>query len=229
MRTGYDLCRAGIEALGLEFTETQHGQLEKYVAELNLWNPVYRLVNASGDEIIVRHILDSLSAAGVIRTLLENYPEEKRAVCDIGSGPGLPGIPLAIALPDVPFTLIERMGRRADFLVNALASCSLNGRVRVLQHDIGEVRGKFPLITFRAFHPLPDIIKPVSDLLEEGGTICAYKSHEENVNRELYEIEKLTEKKQSGSEMGWRSEVISLQVPYLDAVRTLCILSRDRG
>ncbi|AEC02539.1 Ribosomal RNA small subunit methyltransferase G [Parasphaerochaeta coccoides DSM 17374] len=226
METDYDLCRSGIAELGLGFTENQHGQLEKYLSELTLWNPVYRLVNAEGRDIVIRHLLDSLAAVPILRSLLDESPAGSREVCDVGSGPGLPGIPLAIAMPDVRFTLIERMGRRADFLANALAACSLDGRVNVVQRDINEIRGKFPVVTFRAFHPLPDIIEPVSRLLDDGGTICAYKSREENVALELERITEMTKTGKSGSESGWKSKLISIHIPYLDAIRTLCLLSR---
>lgn len=226
MGSFYELCRSGIAELGLDFSGQQHGQLEKYLSELNLWNPVYRLVNAEGRDIVVRHLLDSLAAVPVLRSVLDDSLPGAREICDVGSGPGLPGIPLAIAMPDVHFTLIERMGRRADFLTNVIAACSLNGRVDVVQRDIGEVRGKFPLITFRAFHPLPDIIAPVSRLLGEGGTVCAYKSREENIGKELEAITEMTKKGNSGSATGWSSKIISIQVPYLDAIRTLCLLWR---
>ncbi|MDR1058118.1 MAG: class I SAM-dependent methyltransferase, partial [Treponema sp.] len=95
--------------------------LETYIAEIELFNPAYGLVGA-GDrrELVIKHILDSLAPLGIIHRLLSAFPSPYN-IADAGSGAGLPGIPLAICLPDVSFTLIERMGRRAGFLRNTLA------------------------------------------------------------------------------------------------------------
>ena len=82
--------------------------LADYIAEIMTHNPVLSLVGTNDPkELVVRHILDSLAPLGIISRKCN-----LSRVADVGSGAGLPGIPLAIALPDSEFTLIERKGRR---------------------------------------------------------------------------------------------------------------------
>ena len=130
--------------------------LEAYVRELELFNPAYGLVGTeSHEELIIKHILDSLAPLGPILRALDQAGSAppSLSIADAGTGAGLPGLPLAIALPGCQFTLIERMGRRIGFLQNTLAVLGLEN-VRLEQADIEKARsGPFDLITFRAFRP----------------------------------------------------------------------------
>lgn len=220
------LCRSGVEAIGLAFDETQYQQLFSYLDELQLWNPTYRLVGAEGDELVVKHLLDSLAAVPTLQAIIQRKGWENCRFCDVGSGAGLPGIPLAIAFTDASFTLVERMGRRVGFLRNALAVTRLVSRVEVLQADLSEVKKSFDLVTFRAFHPLQDVMKDIGAILADDGVVCAYKSREENVQRELEVVEDLVRRGIGGSVTGWTSEFAPVQVPFLDAPRMLCLMSR---
>ncbi|MDY4609650.1 MAG: 16S rRNA (guanine(527)-N(7))-methyltransferase RsmG [Sphaerochaetaceae bacterium] len=220
------LCREGVTALGLVFDDDQFRRLFAYLDEIELWNPTYRLVGAEGDELVVKHLLDSLSAVSVIRDVIRKKGWDACRFCDVGSGAGLPGIPLAIAFPDMPFTLVERMGRRVGFLRNALAVARLAQRVEVVQADVSEVKKEFDLVTFRAFHPLQDVIKDIGSILAESGVVCAYKSREENVQRELSAVEGLVRRGAGGSASGWVSDLVPVEVPFLDAQRMLCLLER---
>jgi 16S rRNA (guanine527-N7)-methyltransferase len=214
----YDaLLHSSIEQLGLEFDVDQYSQLSTYIRELELWNPVYKLVGANGDELITKHIVDSLSAACTIQGLLSG--KQNPLIADLGSGAGLPGIPLAIALKGYRFTLVERMGRRVGFLHNALALCRLSDRVEVYDRDLSEVKGSFDLITFRAFHPLYDILDAVDPILAPDGVVCAYKGQNEQLTAELQLVE--TQCKST-----WTFERVPLVVPQLDAQRMLCILRK---
>ncbi|MEA1910981.1 MAG: RsmG family class I SAM-dependent methyltransferase, partial [Spirochaetota bacterium] len=107
--------KKGLEQIGIGYTSAQLGLLELYISEIELWNNKYKLVSARGEELIIRHILDSLSAIPELKQLTF------KTAADVGSGAGLPGIPLAIFLPKVHFSLIERSGRRAGFLRNILS------------------------------------------------------------------------------------------------------------
>lgn len=220
------LCRDGVDAIGLSFLEGQYQQLFAYLDEIELWNPSYRLVGAEGDELVVKHLLDSLSAVPTLQAVIRRKGWENCCFCDVGSGAGLPGIPLAIAFPDMPFTLIERMGRRVGFLRNALAVARLSQRVEVLQADVSEVKKKFNLVTFRAFHPLQDVMREIGSILSDDGVVCAYKSREENVQRELEAVEELVRRGAGGSKSGWFSDFVPVQVPFLDAQRMLCLLEK---
>ena len=215
----YDaLLASSLQELGIVFDSTQMAQLNAYIAELELWNPTYKLVGAHGNDLITKHIIDSLSAVPVIQEHLEAIGSDA-TIADLGSGAGLPGIPLAIALKEYHVTLVERMERRVGFLRNALAACRLTGRVEVLDKDLKDVSQSFDLITFRAFRPLSDILDLVSPILSPGGVVCAYKGQAEALAGEL-------EKVQAQCTSKWSYTNHDLIVPNLDAERVLCLLKK---
>lgn len=216
----YDaLLASSLQGLGITFDGAQMVQLNAYIAELELWNPTYKLVGAQGDELITKHIIDSLSAVPTMLELLQTYGADAK-IADLGSGAGLPGIPLAIALKDYNVTLVERMERRVGFLCNALATCRLTGRVSVLDKDLKEVDQTFDLITFRAFRPLYDILDLVKPILSDDGVVCAYKAQASSLAEELQKVE-------SQCTCKWFHTEVPLEVPYLDAERMLCLLKKN--
>ena len=163
--------------------------LTRYIDEIELFNPAYGLAAVkSREELVSRHILDSLAPLGIITGLLEEAVKPPRAVriADLGSGAGLPGIPLAIALPGARFTLIERMGRRAGFLRNSIAVLALDN-VEVEEAEMeGAGPGRFDLICFRAFRPLEaSLLKAMFRLLGPGGILAAYKGRRKAVEAEI--------------------------------------------
>ncbi len=211
------LIEEGLNAMQLSFSSEQMQQLERYIAEVELFNPVYKLVGAEGNDLVIRHIFDSLAAVGKISDLARKY--ENPSFADLGSGAGLPGIPLSIALKDYSFTLVERMERRVNFLRNALVATSLSQRVQIVSEDLKQVRQQFDVITFRAFRPLVEILDDVDSILHTGGVVCAYKGLVEQVETELNQV--ATQCKSC-----WSAEFIPLTVPHLDANRTLCVLTK---
>jgi 16S rRNA (guanine527-N7)-methyltransferase len=192
--------------------------LNRYIEEIELFNPAYGLVKVKDrQELVIKHILDSLSPINIIRNLLK----ETSSVADAGSGAGLPGIPLAICLPGINFTLIERMGRRAGFLCNTLAVLGLSN-VRVEERDIEkmarEAAGGFDLIVFRAFRPLePFILKSLADLLAPGGVLAAYKGRLETIEEEIKMIP-------AHAGNGAEPSVFPLEVPFLEEERHLLVI-----
>lgn len=216
----YDaLLDSSLKSLGIAFDTAQMVQLNAYIAELELWNPTYKLVGAQGEDLITKHIVDSLSAVPVMLALLQESGPDAQ-IADLGSGAGLPGIPLAIALKDYRFTLVERMGRRVGFLRNALAICRLTERVEVLDKDLKEVGQTFDLITFRAFRPLYEILDLVKPILTDKGVVCAYKGQAEALAEELEKVQTMCASK-------WSHEEVLLEVPHLDAERMLCLLKKN--
>jgi 16S rRNA (guanine527-N7)-methyltransferase len=160
--------------------------LARYIDEIELFNPAYGLVAVKNrGELVGRHILDSLAPLGIIAGLLEGAGPAPR-VADLGSGAGLPGIPLAVALPRVRFTLIERMGRRAGFLRNSVAVLALDN-VEVEEVEMERAGpGRFDLACFRAFRPLEaSLITAMFRLLVPGGVLAAYKGRREAVEAEM--------------------------------------------
>ena len=168
-------------------------KLEGYIRELMLFNAAYDLVGAENQEqIVVNHILDSLAGWRCIRELaLERQQgrQEPVLVADIGSGGGLPGIPLAIALPQLQFVLVERMSKRCAFLENCAAVLRLeNVRVENMQAEQVPPQS-FDVATFRAFRPLDKkMIKTLLRTIGEGGVLAAYKAKLESIEAEMSAI-----------------------------------------
>jgi 16S rRNA (guanine527-N7)-methyltransferase len=205
--------------------------LVKYIEEIERFNPAYGLVKVQDRrELVVKHILDSLAPLDIISRLLKAAPEgppgtdRLPAVADVGSGAGLPGIPLAICLPGARFTLIERMGRRAGFLQNCLAALGL-ANVRVEETEMEKAAPcRFGLVVFRAFSPLEKaVLKGLGRLLVPGGIIAAYKGRRQVVEAELAAAGDIPPE----SAGAW--EIIPLQVPFLDEERHLAVLRQTGG
>lgn len=183
--------------------------MENYANEILLFNGAYNLVNASSrDEIFVRHILDSLSAAQEICRVAEKISaqyqsqsaqfaqsqsaetkkneSEKITITDIGSGGGLPGIPLAAAFPQFNFVLVERMSKRCAFLENVRALLGLEN-VRIENSELEKIpRESFEIATFRAFRPLEkNMLANLLAVLKKGGALAAYKAKRKNIVEEM--------------------------------------------
>jgi len=197
--------------------------LNQYIKEIELFNPAYGLVGTDNtNDLIIRHILDSLAPLGIILRLLKNQSALKcifdncenprTKIADAGSGAGLPGIPLAIAMPHCDFSLVERMGRRAGFLLNTKAALSLTN-ITIEESEIEKIpQDQFDLVTFRAFKPIePKLLKTLLKVCKPDGVIAAYKGKMEKIREEM---EQLTVK--------W--EAIPYNVPFLDEERNILVI-----
>lgn len=184
-------------------------KMESYIKEIVLFNSAYNLTNTSDrDELVVRHIFDSLAAFSEIVKLCESLANERSVVdktfviADIGSGGGLPGIPLAAAfllsaqenkiLNNFRFELVERMEKRCAFLENCAAILGLKN-ITVVNSEAERVPEKnYDLITFRAFRPLDKkMTKTLMRIVQNGGYLCAYKAKLENIKEEMDAITNL--------------------------------------
>ena len=221
----------GLVKLGIDSGDKVIPLLAKYIEEIELFNPAYGLVKVKDRrELIVKHILDSLAPLRILQNLMKS-PAAR--IADIGSGAGLPGIPLAICMPGVNFTLVERMGRRAGFLRDVIAVLGLSN-VNVEEKDVEELAqkpsatGSFDLIVFRAWKPLdPVLLKGLSKLLASGGILAAYKGRRESIEEEMTQLFK-TADKGAGLSSGTRGtvswEAIPLEVPFLEEERHLLLI-----
>lgn len=156
-----------------------------YIRELELFNAVFDLVGAdTRQDLIVRHIFDSLSPWKTVSSLLSGTGTPSLA--DAGSGAGFPGIPLAIAFPDIPVTLIERMSKRCAFLENCAAMMGLRN-VRVLNCEVEKApRHSFSVLVFRAFRPLDtQMTGTLLGLLRSSGHLAAWKARRVKIDEEM--------------------------------------------
>ena len=216
----------GLLELGFnqEQTENLSKKMDTYIGEIILFNSAYNLTNTSDyDEIVVNHILDSLSAYKEIKALAEELSKTADAssfrIADIGSGGGLPGIPLAAALPEYNFTLVERMDKRCAFLENCAAILGLKN-VTVLKKEAEKVPAdSFDIATFRAFRPLDkEMTKNLQNLIKPEGRLAAYKAKESSIKQEMDAIKDLVKE----------FKTITLAVPFLgDHERNLVIFGKN--
>jgi len=161
--------RAGT-ALGRSLSASEHGTLYKYLKLLIKWQKSQRLVGSSEPAWIVDNVIaDSLLFARVI-------PAECRTLCDVGSGAGVPGIPLAAVMPTVDITLLEARQKRGSFLAAAIRELGLvNCRLVIqrLEEAGAEIRGHFDVAVMRcAGHPTA-VWPQLRELLKKGGVTIA--------------------------------------------------------
>jgi 16S rRNA (guanine527-N7)-methyltransferase len=161
-------------AWGLRLCHDQRAHLEKYAMLL----AHYDLANVIGtrhvDSILVNHVLDSLSC------FLHEPLFRARRLADVGSGGGLPGIPIKIMRPDLTTTLVESTGKKARFLQRAIDSLSLQGAevANTRVEDLGRAlahRGSYDVVTCRAVARLSVVAEYCVPLLETGGCAIAMK------------------------------------------------------
>jgi 16S rRNA (guanine527-N7)-methyltransferase len=166
---------AGIAALGLALPEGAEAKLLAYLTLLDKWNRVYNLTAVRDVERMVsHHLLDSLAAVPFF---------QGEAVLDVGSGGGLPGIPLAIARPQLQVTLIDSIAKKTAFLRQAKADLGL-ANVNVVTGRVEDYRPEsgFDVITSRAFSDLKEFVTLTRHLLKPAGRWLAMKGlmpHEE--------------------------------------------------
>ncbi|MBQ6674278.1 MAG: 16S rRNA (guanine(527)-N(7))-methyltransferase RsmG [Spirochaetia bacterium] len=200
----------GLGELGISFSDAQCRQLETYWSELAFWNGKYGLVNASGDELVIKHFLDSLAAVPVLREI------PFRTACDVGSGGGFPGLVLAIAFPDRKFTLIERSGKKALFLANTAVMMHASN-VEVLDADAGQVKDRFDLVLFRALGQFAQYFPVLYRLASPYGHLFAFKGRKSEIQHEIQSID---------SDIQNKTVIRAAHVPFMDDERNFVIIER---
>lgn len=200
-----DALSAGAQALGVPLGEAPRDRLLAYRDELARWNRVHNLTAVRDPEAMVAaHLLDALALAPLVRG---------STLADIGSGGGLPGVPLAIVQPELQVTLIEPRAKRAAFLAHVVRRLALDNvivercraeDVPLTPDDAG--RTGFDTVVCRAFGTLAEFAAAAGRLCAPGGCLLAAKGRD------------------PGAELAavaapWRGEILPLQVPGVDAER----------
>jgi len=156
----------GSKAMRLALPDGAQAKLLAYLDLLAKWNRAYNLTAVRDPaEMVARHLLDSLAVLPFVHGT---------TLADLGSGAGLPGIPLAIAQPDLAVTLIESNGKKARFLREAVRALPLPN-VTVRETRVQDVVGPFATITARAFASLGDMLAWGGHLLAPDGRWLAMK------------------------------------------------------
>ena len=164
------LQRHAAEALGRQLTEGETAALLNYLNLLQKWQKSQRLVGSSDPAWIVDNVIvDSL-------LFLRALPPGVRRLCDVGSGAGIPGIPLKIVMPDTEVTLLEARARRASFLAAAVREVPLS-RCRIinrrLEDAVGDLEGKFDAVVMRCAGRPDSMLAAIERLLAPAGSIVA--------------------------------------------------------
>ena len=201
---------SGLKELGIAVPDSDQQRFIAYVRLLAKWNNAYNLTAVRDpEEMITRHVLDSL-------TLLP-YLHGQRLL-DIGSGAGLPGIPLAIARPDLAFTLIDANAKKTRFIVQAIGELGLKN-VDAVQARVENYRPthKFDTLMSRAFASIADMLTSTQHLCAPDGRFLAMKG--------VHPREELTVLPPGYA----LQQVVALKVPGLDAARHVVIITPPLG
>jgi 16S rRNA (guanine527-N7)-methyltransferase len=164
----------GLEALALDLPAAARGQLLRYLDELVRWNAAYNLTAVrDARDMVIRHLLDSLALLPLLRKM-PHFPTLR--LLDVGSGAGLPGVPLAIAEPQLAVTLLDSNGKKARFLRHVQRTLGpANIEVAEARVEEWQDAAGYDVVVSRAFAALVDFFGLTRHLLAPGGQWLAMK------------------------------------------------------
>ena len=164
----HDQLTSGLQQMGLQLDTVQQRSLLDYLLLLSKWNNAFNLTAVRDpSEMVSRQLLDSLS----ILPLLSGS-----TLLDVGTGAGLPGVPLAIARPDISFTLLDSNGKKCRFVEQAkIELCLENVRVERCRIEQFLPAERFEMVVSRAFAALPEMLDLCSHLISKKGCLLAMK------------------------------------------------------
>lgn len=192
-------------------------KLNDFAALLLRWNKGMNLISRRDiNRLLPRHLLDSLSVLPYLHG---------DSVLDVGTGPGLPGMPLAIVDPERTFTLCDRMAKRIRFLHMAareLQTTNVGLEERNLAKD-PFTEQRFSTILARGVTPGPELWPMVEPYLEQGGRVIVFES----AQADTFPEEEMGKEIVDETELGFRTEKKKCLIPGLEHPHYLCILQRD--
>jgi len=164
--------RSGVQALGLVLTDAQIQYLLDYAALIQKWNKVYNLTALRDPaDMLTHHLLDSLTAIAPLRRHTQGQAIK---VLDVGSGGGLPGVVLAICMPELNVSCVDTVAKKAAFVQQVAVSLKLPN-LRGLHARVESLADPYQVICSRAFASLPDFVTWSRSALAEGGVWMAMK------------------------------------------------------
>lgn len=192
----------GLDTLKIELSDDKVDKLMAYLTLLQKWNKVYNLTAIRDpEEMLIKHLLDSLAVVPHIK---------ETRIIDVGTGGGVPGIPLAICFPEKQVDLLDSNSKKTRFLIQAKAELGLVN-TRVIHSRVEEYNPEplYEAVISRAFASIQDMLDWTHHLLPDGGVWWAMKAQ-----KEFEDLTKLPE-------LVKIEDVIELHVPKLDAERML--------
>lgn len=199
-----------LEEAGISLSDHQKNQLVAYVDMLNKWNKAYNLTSVRDPgEMLIRHIMDSIVVAPHL---------SGQRFIDVGTGPGLPGIPLSIVLPDAHFTLLDSLGKRVRFLRQVQHELALTN-ITPVQSRVEDFPAEPPFdgVISRAFASLTDMVSWCKHLPAENGRFYALKGQRPDDEISLLPSEFTVE------------NIVELRVPHLDGERHLVTIKANKS
>ena len=206
---------AGLDALALDLGPAQRQALLDYLALLQKWNQVYNLTAVRDPQAMLsHHLLDCLAVVAPLRIQLANLAVTAPIrLLDVGSGAGLPGLVLAICLPELQVDCVDTVAKKASFIQQAALSLGL-ANLRGLHARVESLAAAYQVVSARAFSSLPDLVTGSDKALLPGGLWMAMKGKTPDE-----EIQALPPQAQV-------FHVEPLQVPGLDAQRCIVWMRR---
>jgi len=205
-----DQLKRGLIGLGLTLERDTQQRLLDYIALIDIWNRVYNLTAIrEPKKMVSHHLLDSLAVAPHLHA---------KRLLDVGSGAGLPGIPLALASPDTHVTLLDSNHKKAAFLNQAVMELKLkNAEVCSERVEFWQTQNRFDVIISRAFSDMSEFVRVTRHLLAPGGIFAAMKG--------LHPYEEI-DKLPSDCKV---LQVLPLAIPGLDGARHLVLIGQNEN
>jgi 16S rRNA (guanine527-N7)-methyltransferase len=181
------LLAAGIQDLGLNLSDSNISDLELFLQEMDRWNQVHNLTAIEGEQESIRlHLIDSIAVLPIMRQFLK---EASPKIADLGSGGGLPAIPIAIVQPEWHLTLIEAVRKKTAFLQHVRGKLKLKN-IEVLSERVEDVavhqKAQFDAVISRAFTNLARFLDLSLPFLKPNGLVFAMKG--KRADEEMQEV-----------------------------------------
>lgn len=213
----------GAMKLDIHLTPLQLGQFEIYYHKIIDWNKRINLTRITEyEDVQVKHFLDSLTVTAAV-----DFNRKSLKVIDVGTGAGLPGIPLKIVFPEIRLTLIEATIKKTKFLEEVVTNLDLRevevipGRAETAAHDV-RYREKFDVVVSRALAPLPALVELTLPFCNVGGYCIAQKKG--NIEKEIEQSKKAVEV------MGGRLlRIHKVELKEFDDNRSLVIIDKIKA
>jgi len=210
-----DLLALGIQELGVELTQENIANLDSFLHEMGRWNQVHNLTAIEGEQASIQlHLIDSIAVLPIMREFLRGPTPQ---IADLGSGGGLPAIPIAILQPEWCLTLIEAVRKKTAFLQHVRGRLKLknieviSGRVEVVAM---QQPAQFDAVISRAFTSLARFLELSLPLLKRNGLVFAMKGKRADEEMEDVCLD------------AWRLVADApLHIPHLAAERRLLVLT----